>query len=168
MEPRERLFFFSGGFVEFKDPHGTPYFAECESLALSLGFSLVELQVVPQKGNVHITAVISALSSESNVGVSDCGKVHRALEMRLSELLEKDRENIYMEVSSPGLERNIKNAWEFSVFKGKKVRVWDKNVSDWIHGSVLSSSSESVELETEEGKRVFLFDEIAKAKFFNI
>ncbi|MBO4404088.1 MAG: ribosome maturation factor [Treponema sp.] len=154
--------------MEYKSPETLPYFAECRAVAMELGFSLVELQVVPQKGNVHVTAVIAAADPSKDIGVSDCGKVHRALYARLPALLGKDEDSIYMEVCSPGLERNIKNAWEFSVFNGKKVRVWDKNISDWVHGTVLSSSSESVELETEEGKRVFLFEEIAKAKFFNM
>lgn len=155
--------------MEFKSPDCIPHFRECSAVADSLGCSLVELQVVPQKGNVHITAVIASKDAAKDIGVSDCSKVHRALEAKLMALLEKDEDHIYMEVCSPGLDRNIKNAWEFSVFCGKNVRVWDREAADWISGRILSSDETSVQLELQDGAvRHFSYENIAKAKFINL
>lgn len=155
--------------MEYKNPGSIPNFAECQETVSELGFKLVELQIVPQRGNVHITAVIASKDSSKDIGVSDCGKVHRALLAKLIALLEKDEDSVYMEVCSPGLERNIKNAWEFTVFTGRSVRVWDRNIGDWTCGKIVSSDEEKVTLETqEEGKKSFFFSDIAKAKFYNL
>ena len=146
-----------------------PYFKECDATAKKLGFILVELQVVPQKGNYHITAVIASSDSKTDIGVSDCAKVHRALQDQLISLLGADEDSVYMEVSSPGMERNIKNAAEFSFFKGRGIRVWDKTKSDWVPGIIHDSDSEKVTLEAEGGELIDVaYENIAKAKFIHL
>ena len=71
-----------------------------------------------------------------------------------------------MELTSPGIEHNIKNAAEFTVFTGREVRVWDKTVTDWVGGKILSADDKSVTLETEDGKNLTVsYENIAKAKF---
>ena len=71
-----------------------------------------------------------------------------------------------MELTSPGIEHNIKNAAEFSVFKGRKVRVWDKTVTDWVGGKILDADEKSVILEKEGGEKLSVsYENIAKAKF---
>ena len=78
-----------------------------------------------------------------------------------------------MELTSPGMERNFKNAAEFALFKGREVRVWNKTVNDWVGGKVFSSDDKSITLEiaNEDGstsqKTVFYAD-IAKAKFIHL
>jgi ribosome maturation factor RimP len=75
-------------------------------------------------------------------------------------------EDTTMELTSPGIEHNIKNAAEFAIFVGRNVRVWDKTVTDWVSGKIVSADEKSVELEKEEGERfTVLFENIAKAKF---
>ena len=102
--------------------------------------------------------------SDGNIGVNDCAKVHRVLLTRLEALL--GTEDTMMELTSPGIEHNIKNAAEFGVFTGRKVRVWDKTVTDWVSGKILSSDDKQVTLETEEGKSLSVsYENIAKAKF---
>ena len=129
-----------------------PYYNDCQPLVAGLGYELVCLNVVPQNGNIKITAVISS-SLESNatvaIGVNDCAKVHRLLLPRLEALL--NSQNIYMEVTSPGMERTIKNAAEFRLFQGRKVKVWDSQVTDWVSGRIISSDSESITLALVSG-----------------
>ena len=75
-----------------------------------------------------------------------------------------------MELSSPGMERNIKNAAEFPFFVGRKIRVWDKEKTDWVGGVLVSADEKSVVLkmeESEETKTVSL-ENIAKAKFIHL
>jgi len=140
------------------------YYSECEPLVEGLGYKLVELKIVPGKQVTKISAVITSATPDGNLGVNDCAKVHRVLLPRLEELL--GTEDTSMELTSPGIEHNIKNAAEFSVFTGRNVRVWDKEVTDWVGGKILSSDEKSVTLEKENGESVtILYENIAKAKF---
>ncbi len=146
-----------------------PNFKECASVVADIGFVLVELQIVPQNGMVRITAVIASKDPSKDIGVSDCSKVHHALQPKLLSLLGKSEDDIMMEVCSPGLERNIKNAAEFSCFTGREIRVWDKNISDWVRGKIKSSDDVQVTLETEaDGDKTIAYNDIAKAKFIHL
>lgn len=140
-----------------------PHFSECEPLVRGMGYVLVDLKIIPQKTVVRINAVIACKDAGASLGVDECSKVHRALLPRLQDLLETDQ--TYMELTSPGTDRNIKNAAEFALFEGREVRVWDKNVSDWISGKILGADETSVALEVEGQERKFRYEEIAKAKF---
>lgn len=146
-----------------------PNFKECASVVADIGFVLVELQIVPQNGMVRITAVIASKDPSKDIGVSDCSKVHHALQPKLLSLLGKSEDDIMMEVCSPGLERNIKNAAEFSCFTGREIRVWDKNISDWVRGKIKYSDDVQVTLETEaDGDKTIAYNDIAKAKFIHL
>lgn len=147
-----------------------PHYAECEKIAQSLGYHLVELKISKQGSTTRILAVITGEDSTVNIGVNDCSKVHHALLPKIEEILGTD--DTYMELTSPGMERNIKNAAEFALFKGRQVRVWDKNISDWVGGKVLSSDKTSVSLEVaqEDGsfsQKTVSYADIAKAKFIH-
>lgn len=140
------------------------YYQECAPLVEGLGYKLIDLKIVPSSNIVKISAVIATTDPEQNMGVNDCAKVHRVLLPRLEALL--GTENTSMELTSPGIEHNIKNAAEFSVFVGRNVRVWDKTVTDWVSGKILSANEKSVILETENNEsKTVSFDDIAKAKF---
>lgn len=140
------------------------YYKECSALVEGLGFKLVDLKIIPAKTITKITAMIASPDPKESIGVNDCAKVHRALLPRLEALL--GTEDTTMELTSPGIEHNIKNAAEFSIFIGRNVRVWDKTVTDWVGGTIKSSDEKSVTLEKEEGETItILFENIAKAKF---
>ncbi len=158
--------------MEYIPHEDVPYFKTCESVVDDAGLRLVELQVLPQKNIVHVSAVIAQKAVEKDVSVSDCSKVHRALLPVIVSLLQKERDgitedDISMEVCSPGTERNIKNAAEFETFVGKEIRIWDKNEGDWVRGSIQSSDRESVTLAVEGSDRTFKYIDIAKAKFIH-
>ena len=63
------------------------------------------------------------IDKESGVGIEDCSNVSKGLNLRL------DVENIvpgamyHLEVSTPGLDRNLKKSWHFEKVIGKKVFV---------------------------------------------
>ena len=103
------------------------YYSDCAPLVEGLGYKLVDLKIVPAKTITKISAIITGADSSQNIGVNDCAKVHRALLTRLEALL--GTEETSMELTSPGIEHNIKNAAEFSVFTGREIRVWDKTVN---------------------------------------
>lgn len=146
-----------------------PHYKECSKIAEEEGFKIVELQTVPQNGNVKVSVVIASKDASKDIGVSDCAKIHRALQAKLISLLGKSEDNVFMEVSSPGMERNFKNAAEFSIFIGREVRVWDKTVSDWVRGIIKSADENQVTLELEDNsEKSVAFIDIAKAKFIHL
>ena len=155
--------------MDFKPVSEIPYFTECKKVVEAEGFTLVELDVVPQKGSVHVSAVIANKDASKDIGVADCSKVHHVLQPKLLFLLGKSEDDLYMEVSSPGLERNLKNAAEFAFFKGRDVRVWDKTVNDWVRGIIKSADEKQVTLEIEGGsEKSVAYSDIAKAKFIHL
>lgn len=148
--------------MDYITPEKIPYFFECEPLIRGLGYSLVELVVFKRQATWQIKIVITA---PSGVGIADCSKVHRAIFTRLEALLDSQELNI--EVASPGLDRILKNAYEFSVFTDKQVKVWNSDISDWMQGFVISSDTVSLCLRTETGEIILPYNKIAKAKLFS-
>lgn len=133
------------------------------------GFRLVELHVVPQNGKASVSAVIASADSKKDIGVSDCAKAHRALFSAIVKILGKNEDDVSMEVCSPGIERTLRNAAEFAIFTGREVRVWDKNINDWICGRIKSSDKNQVTLEIDGGgEKSVAYDDIAKAKFLHL
>ena len=149
--------------MDYVDLNTIPHYSECEPLVRSMGYVLVDLKIVPQKTTVKISAVIASADPAKTIGVEDCSKVHRALLARLEAILGTD--NTYMELTSPGTDRNIKNAAEFSLFVGTEIRVWDKAASDWVGGTILSADKSSLALKCGEETKSYKYEDIAKAKF---
>ena len=150
--------------MEYTSYKNIKYYTECAALVEGLGFKLVDLKIIPGKTITKISAMIASSDPKVNIGVNDCAKVHRLLLPRLEALLGTD--DTSMELTSPGVEHNIKNAAEFSVFTGRNVRVWDKTVTDWVGGKILSSDEKSVTLGKDDGTSVTVtYENIAKAKF---
>ena len=152
--------------MDYESLDSMPYYKDCAPMVENLGYKLVELRVVPGKGTVKINAVIASKDPAVDIGVNDCSKVHHALLPHLESIL--GTEDTYMELTSPGMERNIKNAAEFAVFIGRDVRVWDKTVTDWVGGKIVSADDKTVTLEKDGENRVFSFENIAKAKFIHL
>lgn len=150
--------------MEYTSYKSVKYYSDCAPLVEALGYVLVELKIVPSKTLTKICAVIASKNADENIGVNDCAKVHRVLLPRLEALL--GTEDTSMELTSPGIEHNIKNAAEFTVFTGRNVRVWDKEKTDWIGGKIVSADEKQVTLETEGGTNITVsYENIAKAKF---
>lgn len=152
--------------MDFEPLESMPHYKECAPLVEGLGYTLVELRIAPAKGTTRISAVIASKDATVDIGVNDCSKVHHALLPRLEAIL--GTEDTYMELTSPGMERNIKNAAEFAVFVGREVRVWDKTVTDWVGGKIFSADDKSVTLDKNGTAVTVSFENIAKAKFIHL
>ncbi len=155
--------------MDYTSLKSIPYYTECSSVLEPLDLRLVELQVVPQHGAVKVTCVISSADCKMNVGVADCSKAHKALQPKLLSLLNKTEDDLSMEVCSPGIERNLKNACEFEIFMGHEIRVWSREAGEWISGVIKASTETEVVLETEGGsEKTVAYNDIAKAKFIHL
>ncbi|MFO7848825.1 MAG: ribosome maturation factor RimP [Spirochaetia bacterium] len=133
-------------------------YLDLEPIVKGMGYSIVELAVKETKFGLQVRAVIYHYSG---VGVKDCETVYRAIMPRI-EMLE-ETENVNLEVTSPGITRNIKNAAEFSVFIDRAVRILLES-EEWITGYIVGANPDTVTLQTEENMTEIPVSDIRKAK----
>ena len=130
-----------------------------EEVLDGLGFKLVEFTVSRHKGSVQIRAVIF---NGASIGTDDCSKVHRTIMPRLE--LAFPQQDIYLEVSSPGIDRLIKDRSEFAHYTGRGVRCYRTDITEWTAGILESVNEEGIVLKTKDAEVSLNFDIIAKAK----
>jgi len=160
---------------------------ELEPVCAGMGFALVELSLYRSaNNNARIRVVVAGLPKEkavktgdetavgiavgtavgtavsTAVGTAELSRLHRALLPRLE--LSLEGRDLYVEVSSPGTDRLIKNGDEFRHYTGKAVRCWRSGASEWERGILRGSDTEKILLETAEGTVEMKYEIIAKAK----
>ena len=99
----------------------------------------------------------------------DLEAIYNVVYPRYSVLWTRDLE---LEVSSPGINRNIKDIGEFKIFLGKTVRVYVQSKSSYVVGKIekadddyLYLSSYLIEDTKEEGEEISIeYSDISKAK----
>jgi len=124
-----------------------------------LKYDLLELVVSRSRGSVQVRVVIY---NGRSIGTDDCTKVHRCIMPRLE--LALNSQDIYLEVSSPGIDRLIKDGAEFAFYKGRGVRCYRTDINDWTAGILESAGENGIIIKTNKGAENLTFDIIAKAK----
>ena len=124
-----------------------------------LGLSLVEISIGRHKGDVKINLV---LYKEEGVGLDDLTKAQKVLRPRLE--LEFDREDLSLEISSPGMSRVIKNPREYRIFIGRRIRILLDE--EWIDGTLKGSDDENISIEIENEELDIPVKRIRKAKLY--
>ncbi|MCL1812906.1 MAG: ribosome assembly cofactor RimP [Treponema sp.] len=132
---------------------------ELEPVIGGLGFSLVEMDLFRRKGSAQVRLIISC---PGTIGTDELSRVHRAVLPRLELALEG--KDLYIEVSSPGTDRLIKEGAEFRYYTGKAVKCWQTGADNWKQGILRGSDEEKITLETAEGIQTMNYKTIAKAK----
>jgi ribosome maturation factor RimP len=130
-----------------------------EEVLKGLKFRLVELVVSRHRGSVQVKAVIY---NGQSIGTDDCTRVHRAIMPRLE--LAFEEQDVYLEVSSPGIDRLIKDGVEFINYLGKGIRCYRTDISDWTTGILDSADEKGVVLKIKDETLRLEYDVIAKAK----
>jgi ribosome maturation factor RimP len=125
-----------------------------------MGMSLVDLHVSRHKGSAQIRIIV--YNPIGNLGVNECSKVHRAILPRLE--LQFPSQDLYVEVSSPGIDRNIKDASEFAHYFGRGIKCYRTDISDWSAGILESADEKSLVLKKGDNRMNVSYDIIAKAK----
>ena len=112
------------------------------------------------------TLRIFADKEEGGISLDECEAISR----RMSDLLDESdpiRENYMLEVSSPGIERRLKEAWHFEKYLGRRV---DVGLYKAIEGAkqicgVLSAYAEGeITLETDTGNITIMQSETTNVK----
>ena len=151
-----------------------------EPLVHGMGMSLVELSVsrtksAKSKGSGKKDSAKKGEMKESSrvqirlvvykpgvIGIDDCSRLHHAILPRLELAFPKNE--LYVEVSSPGIARLIKDGSEFSHYIGRGIRCYHIEVSDWICGILQSANTGGIVLKTQEGMTELTYSSIGKAK----
>ncbi|MDR1211287.1 MAG: ribosome assembly cofactor RimP [Spirochaetaceae bacterium] len=138
-------------------------FESLERLAGGLGMALVDLSVSRSRGSVQVRLTADR---PGNTGIDDCSALHRAALPRLE--LAFPGAGLYVEVSSPGIDRTIKDGSEFAHYTGRGVRCFRTDISDWYEGVLLSSDEEKIVLKGKDGETTVPYEVIAKAKLCDV
>ena len=113
---------------------------------------------------------VTIYSDDREVNTDDLAEVYNVIYPRYQLIL--GQRDLNLEVSSPGLTRNFKDYYEFTLFKGKVCKVYSTTYSSWIEGVIDNVDNSSVLLgkaviqDTEEAldELKLSFSEIQKAK----
>ena len=149
-----------------RDPDREIYEA-LEPVIRGLGMALIELSVFRGKGrgagNVQVRLVVlGSARNGSSTGIDDCSRVHRAVMPRLE--LAFPEKDIYLEVSSPGIDRLIKDADEFVHYIGREIKCYRSDISDWSKGVLFAVEADRIILSGEEVDLSLPFEKITKAR----
>lgn len=128
-------------------------------LVRGMGYQIVELVGKQRKQTFHVNLVIH---QEQGVDLADCTQVYKAIYPRLEVVV--GMTDLHLEVSSPGVYRTFKDAREFAIFAGSKVKVLTGDGSDWLVGTIGEVTDESVTIEAEGVPHTIRFDGIRKAQ----
>ena len=148
--------------MQFSQKEPDPLYGSIEPVVRGLGMALVELTVARHRGSVTIRVIVTKAGAEAATGLTDCAGVSRAIVPVIE--LALNNGDFSLEVSSPGIDRTIKQAGEFTCFTGRIVSCYRTDISAWISG-VLESAGDKYITVRENGKMVQLdYGIIGKAK----
>ena len=133
-----------------------------EPMAGGLGLELVDVEYLREGGRNILRLTID---KPGGVGHEDCQALSQAVSDRLDEL-DPIPEAYYLEVSSPGVERQLKKDADFQRFAGREAALHLYAAQDgkktW-QGTLRGFEAGAVLLETEEGLRRFPREQVSRA-----
>ena len=125
------------------------------------GVALWDVRFVKEGASWYLRVFID---KEGGISLDDCTAVSHAIDPVIDEA-DPIEVSYYLEVCSPGVERELIRPEHYAAFIGSKIKIRLYHASDGLKEwtGVLESVGESVVIETENGKRGFAFKEISKA-----
>jgi ribosome maturation factor RimP len=145
--------------LQFKPKEEDPLFDAIETVVRGLGLSLIDISVSKYRGGLQIRVVVY---KRGTVCTDDCSRVHRAIIPRLDLAFPND--DFSVEVSSPGIDRLIKNTSELVYYVGCGIKCYKTDTSDWTSGVLRSVDENGLVLEVKNGTETLQYDGIAKVK----
>lgn len=137
-----------------------------EPVAESIGCWLWDVEFV-KEGARRVLRI--TIDSEEGVNIDDCEKMHRAMDPILDEA-DPIEEQYYLEVSSPGIERELRTEEHVMACEGWDVEVRlyaPKNGAKLFRGVLLESDEEGrIRVDSEGRILTFERSEIAKLRTY--
>ncbi len=138
---------------------GNTLLENVESLINNMGFSVVEVNSSTNRNRFKINIIIF---NGNGVNIDDCTKIHKTIFPRLEIIY--DKFDLYLEISSPGIERIFKDAREFSVFLGKSVKIMYGSSNEWESGIIEAVDIDSVDIRFSGDCIKIKYNDICKCK----
>ena len=134
----------------------------CEPVAEELGLWIWDVEFLKEGARKVLRITID---SEEGVNIDDCEKMHRAIDPLLDEA-DPIEEQYYLEVSSPGLERELKNEDHIYACEGwdVEVRLYAPLNGSKIFRGVLLPLGENGEIRIDSNGNVLEFTKASVAK----
>ena len=132
-----------------------------EPLAEELGYFVWDVEFVTE-GARRILRI--TIDNEEGITIEDCEKFHRAIDTILDEA-DPIEEAYYLEVSSPGIERELKNEMHLSACEGWQVEVKlyaPLDGSKVFRGELCECPEGHIVIKTADGERSFEASAVAK------
>jgi len=144
--------------------------AIAEPLAESLGYFIWDVEYVREGAQWYLRITID---SEDGINIEDCEKMHRAIDPLLDEA-DPIEEAYNLEVSSPGIERDLKNDMQISacVDWDVEVKLYAPLNGSKLYRGVLLEVGENgeIRIETKDGETTnvmsFAPDTVAKVNTY--
>ena len=125
-----------------------------EDTVSSQGVNLWDVRFIKEGASWYLRVFID---SENGINIDDCANVSRAIDPVLDEADPIDK-SYYLEVCSPGLNRELSREEHFSVMQGKEVKVFlysDRDSKREFSGVLEGYSSGDVTIKTDEESITF-------------
>ena len=138
-----------------------------DPIARALGVEILDLECI---GNPSNPLVRLTLDKDGGVGIADCEQFHQSLR-RTWEITQPSGPACRFEVSSPGLDRPLKNQKDFQRVQGQRLRVTLQNDTEKnavVIGRLVAVTDTGLQLVDDRSKarpeRSVAWGEIVKAK----
>ena len=133
-----------------------------EPLADEIGIWIWDVEFVKEGARRLLRITVD---SEEGIGIEDCEKLHRAIDPLLDEadLIE---EQYYLEVSSPGIERELKNDIHIEACEGwdVEVKLYAPKDGSKLYRGVLLPLAENGDVAIKVGESTVVFERSTVAK----
>ena len=125
------------------------------------GVTLWDVRFLKEGANWYLRVFID---SENGIGIDECTNVSHAIDPIIDEADPIDK-SYYLEVCSPGIERELTKEWHFKWAEGKKVKLRLYKAVDGKKEfeGILSESGDSLTLTTENETVSFSKEAVSKA-----
>lgn len=134
-----------------------------KNIIQDLGYELYDVEYLKEGNEYHLCIYID---KENGIDISDCEKVNDAINPVLDEA-DYIKNQYYLEVSSSGLEKNLRNKEHFEKQIGKKIEVklYVKIENQKVFQGILKEyNKDFLILELEQNEIKINLDQVASAK----
>ncbi len=134
---------------------------EIKKIVESFGATLYDAELVQAGDEGHIFRV--SIQKEGGVNLDVCADINAVLSPYL-DTNPPVKDKYYLEVGSPGIERNLRNLEQFQKSVGELVKMSLKNGVK-LRGKLISVEGDSISVETDEVVKLS-FNDISKARTY--
>ena len=149
------------------------FYNEMYSLLKTQGMDVIETRLHQTSGSVLVSIYVT------KDGVINSDDLESAYNIVFLKLKPRYQKRLTLEISTPGVSRNIKDAGEFKFFITRSVRIYYVKDNAWIRGIIESADEKSVTLRSAEiedapldkeskfDEKIILFTDIKKARLID-